>query len=171
VDGSAWKANLAHGDTLAEHYWMAVDADGRPVEKHWGVIAFAQFSDHPGPADVASAIGMGFWGDMAPGTFVLGDPADRTPGHGAGQWSVDGGGTHTEWTTDAAHTGRLVITAVDAANHRVSGTFEFTAVNGAGGSEVHVRTGTFQGAYAEQPHAPQATSGVALRMRATSPPH
>ena len=150
VDGAAWNANTIQNDVIGARYWLAVDAEGHPIEKHWGFITFGQLSNNPRPGEVATAIGIQFWGEMAPGTIELGGPRIDTPGHGNGFWSVIGGSASEEWATDAEHKGTLTITAVDEANHRVRGTFEFVAWSAEQGTEVRIQRGAFEGTYIDQ---------------------
>jgi hypothetical protein len=148
-----------------------VDSEGHPVEKHWALITFGQASTQPGPTQGATVIGIRFWGELTVGTFALGDPADGTPQHGAGSWVVSSGEANTEWLTDAAHTGQVVIASVDPVNHRVRGSFEFTGWSSELGTEVQIQRGAFEGAYIDQARGAQASGSLQASLGAQRDPH
>jgi len=82
---------------------------------------------------------------IAVGTIQL-RKYDYSANYNEGCYSLDSsdGLTTTTYRTDSTHIGSITISQYDAVNHKISGTYSFTAkVEGSGTNTVNVTNGTY----------------------------
>ena len=144
VDGQLWVASsniprIGPGTLPAVTASWDTYSVGRP--KHLA-LSFDKSVDDPAQAHNPTNITLELPGLTRPGTFVL-DQTAVYPYPAYARFTFTKPSPNRELFTGPGSPGRVVVTRFDTLSRVASGTFEFTAREGAGGSAVRVTEGRF----------------------------